>query len=65
MTDRLLLVGVLTDEDVQKLLVMIDPETWDETFDRGKAVTTKISITFLTNSLNSLQKEKTNIVKAC
>ncbi|KAG5681994.1 hypothetical protein PVAND_011393 [Polypedilum vanderplanki] len=34
LTDRLLLVGVLTDEDVHKLLLMIDPETWDETFDR-------------------------------
>ncbi|XP_017836906.1 ryanodine receptor isoform X16 [Drosophila busckii] len=34
LTDRLLLVGVLTDEDVQKLLVMVDPETWDPTFDR-------------------------------
>ncbi|XP_032596734.1 ryanodine receptor isoform X11 [Drosophila grimshawi] len=32
LTDRLLLVGVLTDEDVQKLLVMVDPETWDATF---------------------------------
>jgi len=28
-------VGVLTDEDVQKLLVMVDPETWDATFERG------------------------------
>lgn len=35
LTDRLLLVGVLTDEDVQKLLVMTDPETWDETFEKG------------------------------
>ncbi|XP_023168844.1 ryanodine receptor isoform X8 [Drosophila hydei] len=34
LTDRLLLVGVLTDEDVQKLLVMVDPETWDATFAR-------------------------------
>ncbi|XP_017959316.1 ryanodine receptor isoform X9 [Drosophila navojoa] len=34
LTDRLLLVGVLTDEDVQKLLVMVDPETWDPTFAR-------------------------------
>ncbi|XP_017866965.1 PREDICTED: ryanodine receptor isoform X11 [Drosophila arizonae] len=34
LTDRLLLVGVLTDEDVQKLLVMVDPETWDPTFER-------------------------------
>ncbi|XP_037033206.1 ryanodine receptor isoform X4 [Bradysia coprophila] len=34
LTDRLLLVGILTDEDIQKLLIMIDPETWDSTFDR-------------------------------
>lgn len=38
LTDRLLLVGVLTDDDVRKLLVMIDPETWDETFTRGNKV---------------------------
>lgn len=35
LTDRLLLVGVLTDEDVVKLLLMIDPETWDEAFIKG------------------------------
>lgn len=35
LTDRLLLVGVLTDEDIEKLLLMIDPETWDGTFNRG------------------------------
>lgn len=35
LTDRLLLVGVLTDVDVQKLLIMIDPETWDITFEKG------------------------------
>lgn len=34
LTDRLLLVGILTDDDVQKLLVMIDPETWDTEFNR-------------------------------
>lgn len=36
LTDRLLLVGVISDEDVQKLLIMIDPETWNETFEKGK-----------------------------
>ncbi|KRF97582.1 uncharacterized protein Dwil_GK20678, isoform D [Drosophila willistoni] len=42
LTDRLLLVGVLTDEDVQKLLVMVDPETWDATFEKeGKDEHTK------------------------
>ncbi|XP_041448917.1 ryanodine receptor isoform X10 [Drosophila obscura] len=34
LTDRLLLVGVLTDEDVQRLLVMVDPETWDAKFEK-------------------------------
>lgn len=34
LTDRLLLVGILKDEDVQKLLNMIDPETWDPAFER-------------------------------
>lgn len=36
LTDRLLLVGVMTDDDVQKLLVMVDPETWDSSFEKGK-----------------------------
>lgn len=31
--DRLLLVGILTDEDVQRLLIMIDPLTWNPDFD--------------------------------
>lgn len=35
LVDRLLLVGVLTDEDVGKLLIMINPETWDPNFDKG------------------------------
>jgi ryanodine receptor 2 len=33
LTDRLLLVGVITDEDIGKLLLMINPETWDPTYD--------------------------------
>lgn len=32
--DRLLLVGVVEDEDVQRILILVDPETWDTTFDR-------------------------------
>uniref|UniRef100_A0A336KLC6 CSON012070 protein n=1 Tax=Culicoides sonorensis TaxID=179676 RepID=A0A336KLC6_CULSO len=32
--DRLLLVGVLTDEDIEKLLIMIDPETWNPKFEK-------------------------------
>jgi ryanodine receptor 2 len=35
LTDRLLLVGSLCDEDIEKLLIMIDPETWDPNFDKG------------------------------
>lgn len=34
LVDRLLLVGMLKDEDVDKLLIMVDPETWDPTFDK-------------------------------
>lgn len=34
LVDRLLLVGMLSDEDVEKLLIMICPETWDPTFDK-------------------------------
>lgn len=29
-----MLVGILKDEDVSKLLIMVDPETWDSTFDK-------------------------------
>ncbi|XP_057319088.1 ryanodine receptor isoform X9 [Microplitis mediator] len=34
LTDRLLLVGMLRNEDIEKLLIMINPETWDPTFDK-------------------------------
>ncbi|XP_042892542.1 ryanodine receptor-like isoform X4 [Penaeus japonicus] len=33
LVDKLLLVGVLQDEDITKLLIMIDPQTWDPEFD--------------------------------
>ena len=36
LTDRLLLVGVILDADVEKLLFMIDPETWDPSYEKGK-----------------------------
>lgn len=36
LVDRLLLVGLLRNEDIFKLLIMINPETWDPTFDKGK-----------------------------
>lgn len=35
LVDRLLLVGMLRDEDVEKLLIMINPETWDPEFQKG------------------------------
>ena len=31
--DKLLMAGVLSDEDVSRMLIMIHPQTWDETFD--------------------------------
>merc|ERR1719376_2076113 len=31
--DNLLLVGSLQDEDLERLLIMIDPGTWDPTFE--------------------------------
>lgn len=34
--DRLMLVGTLTDEDIFKLLIMFDPETWDPNYEKGK-----------------------------
>lgn len=34
LVDRLLLVGMLSDEDVEKLLIMICPETWDPGFEK-------------------------------
>ncbi|XP_066971317.1 ryanodine receptor isoform X19 [Macrobrachium rosenbergii] len=33
LVDKLLLVGILQDEDILKLLIMIDPQTWDPEFD--------------------------------
>ncbi|XP_064091922.1 ryanodine receptor-like isoform X19 [Macrobrachium nipponense] len=33
LVDKLLLVGILQDEDILKLLIMIDPRTWDPEFD--------------------------------
>ncbi|KAJ8867413.1 hypothetical protein PR048_031214 [Dryococelus australis] len=38
LVDRLLLIGLLNDGDVEKLLIMIDPETWDPTFEKGIAI---------------------------
>lgn len=34
LVDRLLLVGMLSDEDVNKLLIMVCPETWDPSFEK-------------------------------
>jgi hypothetical protein len=33
--DRLFLVGMIRNDDIKKLLIMIHPETWDPTFDKG------------------------------
>lgn len=35
LVDRLFLVGMIRNEDIKKLLIMIHPETWDPTFDKG------------------------------
>lgn len=37
LVDKLLLVGVLQDEDITRLLIMIDPQTWDAEFDPGES----------------------------
>ncbi|KAJ8920014.1 hypothetical protein NQ315_006545 [Exocentrus adspersus] len=34
LVDRLLLVGMLSDEDVEKLLIMVCPDTWDPFFEK-------------------------------
>ena len=40
--DNLLLVGILTESDVEKLLILIHPKTWDPTYDpSGKDEHTK------------------------
>ena len=33
-----MLAGALSDEDVGELLIMIDPKTWDQTFDPSKCM---------------------------
>lgn len=38
LVDRLLLVGMLRNEDIMKLLIMIHPETWDPTFEKGTKI---------------------------
>lgn len=62
LTDRLLLVGVILDEDVEKLLFMIDPETWDPSYEKGNFV-----LDLLKYSLNIMkmlfQRAKMSIVK--
>lgn len=62
LTDRLLLVGILTDEDIRKLLNMVDPETWDPTFDRGTVFQVDKS-TNIVHIFYRLQKAKMNTVK--
>ncbi|KAI5643470.1 SPRY domain-containing protein [Phthorimaea operculella] len=68
LTDRLLLVGMMRDEDVEKLLIMSNPETWDPTFDKdGKdehrkgllhmkmAEGAKLQMCYLLQHLNDIQ----------
>ncbi|XP_043461888.1 ryanodine receptor isoform X4 [Leptopilina heterotoma] len=68
LVDRLLLVGMLRNEDIRKLLIMINPETWDETFDKeGKdehkkgllhmkmAEGAKLQMCYLLHHLNDIQ----------
>nr|AXA98483.1 Ryanodine receptor [Sesamia inferens] len=68
LVDRLLLVGMMRDEDVEKLLIMINPETWDPSFDReGKdehrkgllhmkmAEGAKLQMCYLLQHLNDIQ----------
>ena len=54
MIDKLLLVGVLEDDDVPKLLILIDPETWDPTFDRQVPTSTQLPLTSLRSHLKLL-----------
>lgn len=46
LVDRLLLVGMLRDEDVEKLLIMVHPETWDPTFEKGTYVLVLIALKY-------------------
>ncbi|PSN30490.1 Ryanodine receptor [Blattella germanica] len=68
LVDRLLLVGLLDDEDIVKLLIMVDPETWDPTFEKeGKdehrkgllhmkmAEGAKLQMCYLLQHLNDIQ----------
>jgi hypothetical protein len=36
--DKLLLVGALSDEDIERLLIMIHPESWDPSFEKSKSI---------------------------
>ena len=41
--DKLLMAGALTDSDVEQLLIMIHPQTWDPAFEKGKIFWTAIN----------------------
>lgn len=49
-----MLVGILTDEDIEKLLIMIDPETWDPAFEKGMFPIRKTQkiLTYFRNLIN-------------
>ena len=36
--DKLLLVGALSDEDIERLLIMIHPESWDPSFEKSESI---------------------------
>ncbi|XP_014216363.1 ryanodine receptor-like [Copidosoma floridanum] len=68
LVDRLFLVGMLKNEDIEKLLIMIHPETWDPVFDiEGKdehrkglmhmkmAEGAKLQMCYLLHHLNDIQ----------
>lgn len=52
LTDRLLLVGVILDADVEKLLYMIDPETWDPSYEKGNFIQIMIKVYLIILLLN-------------
>lgn len=56
LVDRLLLVGMLRDEDVEKLLIMIHPETWDSTFEKG--INFQSEIIIILSVINCLYRRK-------
>lgn len=71
LVDRLLLVGMLRNEDIMKLLIMIHPETWDPTFEKGRESSCAIVFSFFwgvrekEECKNELQRERTSTRRDC